>query len=60
MNHPEAPKRRIVAIDWSEGAPRARLECGHLANILARSRAALERRIGTTRRCYACAESVRP
>ena len=55
-------RRKIVAIVWPPGlGARAQLECGHLANILARDLAALERRVGTERVCWQCiaAKAVR-
>lgn len=50
-----AARRKITAIVWPDGlGARAQLDCGHLANILARDKAELEARVGTWRICCEC------
>lgn len=50
-----AARRMITAIVWPPGlGARAQLDCGHLANILARSPETLQRRVGTERVCSEC------
>lgn len=54
-----AARRKITTIVTPPGlGPRAQLDCGHLANILARDAAALERRVGTERICCECPGTI--